>query len=91
MTVEQEAYGANLDFDYPLANGKLYGGWQWYQEMQSTPPPKIQKVYDILANGTLKFKSYGMLTDVEERVSNSPYLGYEKTINNTILISVYAI
>lgn len=82
MTVEQEAYGANLDFDYPLANGKLYGGW-WYQEMKSTPPPKIQKVYDILANGTLKFKSYGMLTDVEERVSNSPYLGYEKTINNT--------
>lgn len=82
MTIEQEAYGANLDFDYPISNGKLYGGW-WYQEMKSTPPPKMQKVYDILANGDLKFKSYGMLTDVEERVSNSPYLGYENTINNT--------
>lgn len=82
MTIEQETYGVNLDFDYPLADGKLYGGW-WYQEMQSTPPPKIQKVYDILANGSLKFKSYGMLTDVDERTSNSPYMGYEKTVNNT--------
>ena len=82
MTIDQEAYGVNLDLDYPLAGGKLYGGW-WYQEMQSTPPPKMQKVYDILSNGSLKFKSYGMLTDVDDRTSNSPYMGYDKTVNNT--------
>ncbi|BAK73989.1 MAG: hypothetical protein RBQ84_03325 [Arcobacter sp.] len=82
MTIEQEAYGANLDLDYPLAGGKLYGGW-WYQQMESTPPPKIQKVYSIQSDGSLKFKSYGMLTDIDDRTSNSPYIGYDKTVNNT--------
>lgn len=81
MNIEQEAYGVNADFERPLAGGKLYGGW-WYQEMESTPPPSIMKVYKINSDGSLTYASTGMLVDVEKRVSNSPYIGYEKTFNH---------
>ncbi|MEJ2488835.1 MAG: TonB-dependent receptor [Sulfurovaceae bacterium] len=79
MNIEQEAYGVNADFEHPLAGGKLYGGW-WYQEMESTPPPNIMKAYKINSDGSLTYASTGMLVDVEKRVSNSPYIGYEKEI-----------
>ncbi len=81
MNINQEAYGINADFERPLAGGKLYGGW-WYQEMESTPPPSIMKVYKINSDGSLTYASTGMLVDVEKRVSNSPYIGYEKTFNH---------
>ena len=59
-----------------------YGGW-WYQQMQSTPPPQLMKIYSIQADGSLKYASTGMLTDIDDRVSNSPYIGYEKTFGDT--------
>lgn len=82
MQIDQEAYGMNLSFEQPLFDGKLYGGW-WYQEMETTPPPSMQVTYGIESNGDLKFKSIGMLNDIEERVSNSPYLGYESMFYDT--------
>ncbi|WP_419769275.1 MAG: TonB-dependent receptor [Candidatus Marinarcus sp.] len=82
MLIREEAYGMNLEFEHPLAEGKLYGGW-WYQEMESTPPPELQKVYKINADGSLTYASTAMLTDIDKRVSNAPYLGYEKTIDKT--------
>ncbi|XPV69399.1 MAG: TonB-dependent receptor [Halarcobacter sp.] len=84
MKIEQEAYGISLSLEHPLAGGNLYGGW-WYQQMQSTPPPQLMKVYSIQADGSLKYASTGMLTDIDDRVSNSPYIGYEKTFGNTYL------
>lgn len=84
LKIEQEAYGANIELEHTLAGGNLYGGW-WYQQMQSTPPPQIMKVYSIQPNGDLNYASTGMLTDIDDRVSNSPYIGYEKTFGNTYL------
>ncbi|QDF29738.1 TonB-dependent receptor [Halarcobacter anaerophilus] len=84
MSIEQEAYGINLELNHPLAGGDLYGGW-WYQRMESTPPPKMMKVYKIQPDGSLKYASTGMLTNVEDRVSNSPFIGYEKRFNNTYI------
>lgn len=84
MSIEQEAYGINLSFDQPFVGGNLYGGW-WYQRMESTPPPKMLEIYKIQSDGSLKYTSTGMLTKVEDRVSNSPYIGYEKKFENTYI------
>ena len=84
MQIEQEAYGIKAEFERPLAGGKLYGGW-WYQEMESTPPASMVKVYAIQSNGSLKYASTAMLNDVEKRISNSPYIGYEKRFGDLYL------
>jgi iron complex outermembrane recepter protein len=82
MLIDQESYGADLSFEYPFYAGNLYGGW-WYQEIETTPPPKMMQVYAIQSDGSLKYVSTGMLNDIEKRISNSPYVGYEKTLEKT--------
>ncbi len=78
----QEAYGATVELEYPLAGGMLLGGW-WYQSLESTPPPKMTKVFTINADGSLKYKNIAMLNDIDERVSNSPYLSYDAVFDQT--------
>jgi len=80
----QEAWGATLQAEYPLAGGTLYGGW-WYQRADSTPPPNLMKIYNINADGSLSFKSIGMLTKNDDRVSSAPYVGYRGTFGATTL------
>ncbi len=82
VDLTQEAYGATLELEYPLAGGTLLGGW-WYQSLESTPPPKMNKMYTINADGSLKYKTIAMLTDVDERISNSPYISYDAVFDQT--------
>lgn len=77
MELDQTAYGGVIEINKPLFGGILNAGW-WYQKLKTTPPPIAQKMYNINSNGTLSFQSYAMLTDIDYRISNSPFLSYEK-------------
>jgi len=76
---EQDAYGGVVEVLQPLFGGLLNVGW-WYQELESMPPPSGMKSYTIGSDGNLTFKAYTMLTEVEKRVSNSPFISYEQSL-----------
>lgn len=80
----QEAYGALVEAEYPLLGGTLLAGW-WYQSLESTPPPKMTKMFAIKPNGSLEYKSIAMLNDIDQRVSSSPYLSYDVAFDQTHL------
>ena len=80
----QEVYGVTLEAERPLYGGTLYGGL-WYQEADSTPPPNLMKMYDINADGTLSYRTIGMLTENGDRRSLAPYIGYKGEFGATSL------
>lgn len=80
VEIEQEQYGAVAKFDKKIANTDVTVGY-WYQSIESSPPPLIQKTYTV-SSGKLVLSSYGMLNKVEKRESNSPFIAVKQKIDN---------
>ena len=73
VDIEQEQYGAVAEAVLRLGEQRLSAGY-WYQKLKSMPPPLSQKMYNIDADGQLRFFRWGILADMGHREFNSPYL-----------------
>jgi iron complex outermembrane receptor protein len=82
MDVAQDAYGSVIEINQPLAGGLLNTGW-WYQKADTSQPPASQKLYKIdYTTETAFFAQNFMLTESGYTISNSPFLSYEKEIDD---------
>ncbi|MDD3468116.1 MAG: TonB-dependent receptor [Campylobacterales bacterium] len=88
VEIEQEQYGAVAKYDRKILTADTSIGY-WYQSIESSPPPLLQKTYKIV-NGQLVINSsntgqtagYGMINSVDNRESNSPFLVVRKKIDD---------
>lgn len=78
IDMSQEQAGVLADYAFKVAAVDAQVGY-WYQTISTIPPPTSQKTYTVQSDGTLKFTGWGMLNDVGDRVSNSPYLALGTT------------
>ena len=70
--ITQEQLGFTSEYGITLGPSQIKLGY-WFQDTDTMPPPTSQKSYNITANG-LSFKSWGMLSKVEDRIFHEPYL-----------------
>ena len=73
----QNQYGAVAKYEKNILDTDATFGY-WYQSIESIPPPTAQKNYTINKNGSLIFSSWGMLNDVGERITHSPFVNLKK-------------
>ncbi len=89
VNLEQEQYGLVTRFDKKILDTDMAIGY-WYQSIESSPPPLLQKNYKIV-NGQLVLNTvaitnqqaaYGMLNKVDNRETHSPFIALKKQIEN---------
>ncbi len=88
VNLEQEQYGLITRFDKKIADTDMAIGY-WYQSIESSPPPLLQKNYRIV-NGQLTLNNaaitspqagYGMLNKVETRETHSPFVAIKQQVD----------
>lgn len=92
VELEQEQYGFVTRFDKKILDTDMAIGY-WYQSIESSPPPLVQKNYQIVngrlvlstlaaSGATAQYQAYGMLNKVENRETLSPFVALKKQIDN---------
>jgi len=74
----QNQYGLVAKYEKKIFDIDTTIGY-WYQSIESIPPPTAQKNYTINKDGSLAFAGWGMLNDVGDRESNSPFVSAKKS------------
>ncbi len=78
----QEQYGFLTEFGINIGPTLAKVGY-WYQTMDTMPPTKYSKKYDITSTGYLTFRSWGQITKYSrDRDFNSPYLMLNNRFGN---------
>ncbi|SKA15246.1 iron complex outermembrane recepter protein [Trichlorobacter thiogenes] len=75
--ITQEQIGFTGEYAVKLGTAQVKVGY-WYQDADTMPPPTSQKAYNITSSG-LAFKSWMMLSKVEDRIFHEPYLMLSNT------------
>ncbi|MFH0976270.1 MAG: TonB-dependent receptor [Spirochaetota bacterium] len=80
--IEQEQYGFLSEYGINIGPTLAKVGY-WYQSMDTMPPSKDQKKYDInTTDHNLTFNSWQYITKVGNRESHSPYLMLNNRLGN---------
>lgn len=75
IDIAQEQVGFTSEYRITLGPSRVKLGY-WFQNADTMPPPTSQKSYQVTGNG-LEFKSWGILSKVEDRIFHEPYLMVE--------------
>lgn len=77
----QNQYGLVAKYEKKLFDIDTAIGY-WYQSIESIPPPTAQKSYTITSGGSLVFAGWGMLNDIGDRQTHSPFVSLKKSLGD---------